>query len=175
TLDHRGTGRVVVEALARAMGVTDVHVMDPIQDPGGFQATVKACLDRGFSVHIDADRVVNADYNAGICGGEWIHNATPVMRSGLIEWRQRRDGFSCAGTGNEAVVALPANLRQNLLVPAQGVMTFRHTAQHQRSTRKHNMGESDASLRFLVEPPPRVLDKAPNPTTVPTRPPGLGG
>ncbi len=47
TLDHQGTGRVVIENLARALGVPDVHVVDPIQDPDGFQTTVRGCLERG--------------------------------------------------------------------------------------------------------------------------------
>ncbi|MFA5026728.1 MAG: thiamine pyrophosphate-dependent enzyme [Candidatus Methylomirabilota bacterium] len=47
TLDHRGTGRVRIEALVRAMGIADVRVVDPIQEPGAFQATVADCLDRG--------------------------------------------------------------------------------------------------------------------------------
>jgi indolepyruvate ferredoxin oxidoreductase alpha subunit len=47
TLDHQGTGRVVIEDLARALGVSDIHVVDPIQAPDAFQGTVKRCLDGG--------------------------------------------------------------------------------------------------------------------------------
>jgi indolepyruvate ferredoxin oxidoreductase alpha subunit len=46
-LDHQGTGRVTIEGLARAAGIRDLHVVDPIQDPDGFQTTVKGCLERG--------------------------------------------------------------------------------------------------------------------------------
>jgi len=35
TLNHKPTGRVVYEDLARALGVRNVHVVDPVGDPGG--------------------------------------------------------------------------------------------------------------------------------------------
>lgn len=47
TLDHRGTSQVSIEALARAMGVADVHVVDPILDFEGFRGAVAGCLGRG--------------------------------------------------------------------------------------------------------------------------------
>ena len=56
TLDHHGTGQVVIEDLARTLGVSDVHVVDPIQDPDGFQATVRGCLERGSLAVVVARR-----------------------------------------------------------------------------------------------------------------------
>jgi len=56
TLDHRGTGRVSIEALARAVGIRDLHVVDPVQDPDGFQATVRGCLERGSLAVVVARR-----------------------------------------------------------------------------------------------------------------------
>jgi indolepyruvate ferredoxin oxidoreductase alpha subunit len=35
TLNHKPTGRVVYEDLARALGVRNVHVVDPVEDPAG--------------------------------------------------------------------------------------------------------------------------------------------
>jgi indolepyruvate ferredoxin oxidoreductase alpha subunit len=37
TLEHEQTGKVSIEGLARAVGVTNVHVVDPIADPAGFE------------------------------------------------------------------------------------------------------------------------------------------
>lgn len=44
TLDHRPTGRVVFEDLARTLGVSAVHVVDPTADPAGFRSLVEAGL-----------------------------------------------------------------------------------------------------------------------------------
>ena len=46
TLDHTKTGKVIFEDLARALGVRNVYVADPAQDPSGFEALVRECLDR---------------------------------------------------------------------------------------------------------------------------------
>jgi indolepyruvate ferredoxin oxidoreductase alpha subunit len=43
TLDHGATGKLSIEGLARALGVANVDVVDPIQDPGGFE---KLLVDR---------------------------------------------------------------------------------------------------------------------------------
>jgi indolepyruvate ferredoxin oxidoreductase alpha subunit len=45
TLAHAKTGKVVFEDLARALGVRNVHVIDPTQDPGQFQELIQTCLD----------------------------------------------------------------------------------------------------------------------------------
>jgi indolepyruvate ferredoxin oxidoreductase alpha subunit len=37
TLEHEQTGKVSIEGLARAVGVKNVHVIDPIADPAGFE------------------------------------------------------------------------------------------------------------------------------------------
>jgi len=37
TLEHEQTGRVSIEGLGRAVGVKNVHVVDPVADPGGFE------------------------------------------------------------------------------------------------------------------------------------------
>jgi indolepyruvate ferredoxin oxidoreductase alpha subunit len=47
TLDHASTGKFVFERVIKAMGIEDVHVLDPIVDPAGFQALVKQSLDSG--------------------------------------------------------------------------------------------------------------------------------
>lgn len=44
TLAHEPTGKLVLEDLARAVGVKNVHVIDPIADPGGFRALLAAAL-----------------------------------------------------------------------------------------------------------------------------------
>ncbi len=56
TLDHHGTGQVVIEDLTRALGVSDVPVADPLQAPDGFQATVRGCLERGTLAVVVARR-----------------------------------------------------------------------------------------------------------------------
>jgi indolepyruvate ferredoxin oxidoreductase alpha subunit len=38
TLDHEPTGKLSIEGIARALGVTNVDVIDPVTDPGGFEA-----------------------------------------------------------------------------------------------------------------------------------------
>jgi indolepyruvate ferredoxin oxidoreductase alpha subunit len=38
TLDHEPTGKLSIEGIARALGVTNVDVIDPVSDPGGFEA-----------------------------------------------------------------------------------------------------------------------------------------
>ncbi len=37
TLEHEQTGRVSIEGLGRAVGVKNVHVVDPVADPAGFE------------------------------------------------------------------------------------------------------------------------------------------
>ena len=44
TLDHRATGRVIFEDLARALGVRSVHVADPTKDPEGFEQLLAGSL-----------------------------------------------------------------------------------------------------------------------------------
>jgi len=44
TLDHKPTGRVVFEDLARALGVRNVHVADPTKDPESFEKLLTASL-----------------------------------------------------------------------------------------------------------------------------------
>jgi indolepyruvate ferredoxin oxidoreductase alpha subunit len=44
TLDHQPTGRVVIEDLARSLGIENVHVTDPTADPAAFQDLVAASL-----------------------------------------------------------------------------------------------------------------------------------
>ena len=45
TLSHAKTGKVVFEDLARSVGVRNVHVIDPAQEPEKFQELVQKCLD----------------------------------------------------------------------------------------------------------------------------------
>jgi indolepyruvate ferredoxin oxidoreductase alpha subunit len=44
TLDHHSTGKVVFENLARALGVKNVHVVDPTVNPQSFEKLVADCL-----------------------------------------------------------------------------------------------------------------------------------
>jgi indolepyruvate ferredoxin oxidoreductase alpha subunit len=44
TLDHRTTGRVVFEDLARALGIANVHVIDPMRDRAGLEQLVADTL-----------------------------------------------------------------------------------------------------------------------------------
>lgn len=46
TLDHQPTGRVVFEDLARALGVDDVFVVDPLREPDRLRPLVEECLGR---------------------------------------------------------------------------------------------------------------------------------
>jgi indolepyruvate ferredoxin oxidoreductase alpha subunit len=45
TLDHKPTGKLRIEDLARSIGIESVHVIDPTLDPAGFRELVKKCLD----------------------------------------------------------------------------------------------------------------------------------
>ena len=45
TLDHHATGKVRFEDLARSMGISRVHVVDPTLNPDGFRVLVQECLD----------------------------------------------------------------------------------------------------------------------------------
>lgn len=47
TLEHGKTGKVVFEDLARALGIADVHVIDPTLNPAAFRELLKTCLDSG--------------------------------------------------------------------------------------------------------------------------------
>ncbi len=44
TLDHEPTGRLSIEGVARAMGVPQVDVLDPVEDPAGFEALLRKRL-----------------------------------------------------------------------------------------------------------------------------------
>jgi len=44
TLDHEATTRLSIEGLARALGVANVDVVDPVTDPGGFEKLLTARL-----------------------------------------------------------------------------------------------------------------------------------
>jgi indolepyruvate ferredoxin oxidoreductase alpha subunit len=46
TLDHAKTGKVVFEDLARSLGISSVHVIDPAQEPDRFERLVDECLAR---------------------------------------------------------------------------------------------------------------------------------
>jgi indolepyruvate ferredoxin oxidoreductase alpha subunit len=46
TLAHAATGKVVIEDLARALGVRNVHVIDPMEDVAKFEALIRSCLDK---------------------------------------------------------------------------------------------------------------------------------
>jgi indolepyruvate ferredoxin oxidoreductase alpha subunit len=45
-LDHSATSKTTIEGLARAVGVRNVHVMDPTLDPAAFERLVKESLDK---------------------------------------------------------------------------------------------------------------------------------
>jgi indolepyruvate ferredoxin oxidoreductase alpha subunit len=56
TLEHRPTGKVVIEDLARSLGITSVHVTDPAANPAAFQELVAASLASGQLTVIVARR-----------------------------------------------------------------------------------------------------------------------
>lgn len=47
TMEHHRTGKFVFEDVARAIGVRNVHVLDPTLDPQAFESLVARCLDSG--------------------------------------------------------------------------------------------------------------------------------
>ena len=47
TLDHKATGRVVFEDLARALGIPNVRVIDPVKDPDGLERVLTEALAGG--------------------------------------------------------------------------------------------------------------------------------
>jgi indolepyruvate ferredoxin oxidoreductase alpha subunit len=56
TLDHEPTGRVIFEDLARSLGIPNVHVVDPVRDPTGFEGLLKDALASGELTVIIARR-----------------------------------------------------------------------------------------------------------------------
>jgi indolepyruvate ferredoxin oxidoreductase alpha subunit len=46
TLAHEQTGKVVLEDLARALGVRNVFVVDPAHDPEEVEKLIRSCLDK---------------------------------------------------------------------------------------------------------------------------------
>ncbi len=56
TLEHRPTGKVRFEELARSMGLKRVHVIDPTLGQTAFRDLVKECLDSGELAVIIARR-----------------------------------------------------------------------------------------------------------------------
>jgi indolepyruvate ferredoxin oxidoreductase alpha subunit len=44
TLGHEPTGKLSIEGLARALGVPNVDVVDPVADPAGFEALLRGRL-----------------------------------------------------------------------------------------------------------------------------------
>jgi indolepyruvate ferredoxin oxidoreductase alpha subunit len=56
TLEHRPTGKVVIEDLVRSLGIASVHVTDPAANPAAFQELVAASLASGELTVIVARR-----------------------------------------------------------------------------------------------------------------------
>jgi len=46
TLEHEATGKISIEGLARAVGVKNVDVVDPVEDPGAFERLLADRLGR---------------------------------------------------------------------------------------------------------------------------------
>jgi indolepyruvate ferredoxin oxidoreductase alpha subunit len=46
TLAHAATGKVVIEDLARSLGIRSVHVIDPMEDAAKFEALIRSCLEK---------------------------------------------------------------------------------------------------------------------------------
>ncbi len=57
SLDHHKTGRICYEEVARAMGIANVHVLDPTLDPANFRALLQSSLDKPELTLIVARRV----------------------------------------------------------------------------------------------------------------------
>lgn len=47
SLDHHATGKVVFEKLAEALGISNIHVFDPLVDPEAFKDLLQRSLDSG--------------------------------------------------------------------------------------------------------------------------------
>ena len=56
TLEHQPTGKVVIEDLARSLGIPNVHVTDPTANPTAFQELVARSLASGELTVIVARR-----------------------------------------------------------------------------------------------------------------------
>jgi indolepyruvate ferredoxin oxidoreductase alpha subunit len=56
TLEHRPTGKVVIEDLVRSLGIASLHVTDPTANPAAFQELVAASLASGELTVIVARR-----------------------------------------------------------------------------------------------------------------------
>lgn len=56
TIDHQRTGKLVIEDLARAVGVQRVHVIDPARDQAGLERLIAECLESGELAVIVARR-----------------------------------------------------------------------------------------------------------------------
>lgn len=57
SLDHRKTGKISFEEVARAMGIRNVHTLDPTIDPAGFRALIQSSLEKPELTLIVARRV----------------------------------------------------------------------------------------------------------------------
>ncbi len=55
-LNHDATGKLVIENVARALGIADVHVCDPTKDTEAFEQLLKDCLANGRANVIVARR-----------------------------------------------------------------------------------------------------------------------
>ena len=85
TLDHRGTGKVVFEDLARSIGIRNVTVLDPTLDPTGFAALVGRTLESGELAVIIARR------NCLLAAGK-IKSYEQAVKEGKLEKCVESDG-----------------------------------------------------------------------------------
>jgi indolepyruvate ferredoxin oxidoreductase, alpha subunit len=90
-LDHGRAGKVVIEGLARALGIEDVTVVDPTLDPDGFRQLVARALEsRTLSLIISRRTCLLAtskikSYERAIATEESEQSAPPACPSSEVE------------------------------------------------------------------------------------------
>jgi indolepyruvate ferredoxin oxidoreductase alpha subunit len=79
TLEHEPTGKVNFEALARTLGIPEVHVADPLQNPKAFEALVARMLDSGKPA------LIVARHNCLLAAGAIKEYERALNRQGEVE------------------------------------------------------------------------------------------
>jgi indolepyruvate ferredoxin oxidoreductase alpha subunit len=79
TLEHKPTGKVIIEDLVRSLGISSVHVTDPTINPAAFQELVAASLARGDLTVIVARR------NCLLAAGKIREYERPAAREEIQE------------------------------------------------------------------------------------------
>lgn len=118
-------------------------------------AQLQTCLDRGFDVRLARQRA-NFDFGGGQCAAGVVHQLSISGQSGSLGVRLSLPEISC-NTG-DAVLVVPATLRNTLISPVRGAVTLSHRAFRNTTNLRYDMGESPTPLNILVVPPHRKLE-----------------